>query len=228
MGIGLALNQIDCNVETASGGWARRRDRQRARGSDELAIFAVMHSLSSDAFEPLAHFKYYRENVDSGDTFRPEQSMLAPDDSVDELLVTLIALEIDGAGSGLDKANRYYQKWVEVTNDRGNYTNPTGNPSRSSRGTAIFDMGSGWWSEEIFPDLIALDRFSASRAGFGEFVNHSTGIFPEMDDYETIRGKGVEVEGGYNTFDGQFLATRRYRSSAANSDYSLTFEFRLS
>lgn len=224
MGIGARFLEINCDLETASGGWARRRNRQRRRGSDELALFVAMHN--SESGDLLAWHKYYRGNVDSGDTFRPERSMLAPVDSVDNIVITLTALEIDGAGKLSKLVDREYKNFQNRVTTLGGLSLPSiSGPGPLDKTVGFLSpLGAGFWFAEMEDDLIAVDRFYINRDWISDMLNGGT--LPEREGYSPITGRGIDVVSEYERRGDNLITNREYTSSAANSVYSMSFEFR--
>jgi len=115
MPIGMRVRDLTCLEETTSGRNSRVRARRRNWGSDEVALFAAVHDAASGRL--LTVYRHHRGEVDSGDVLTIEQSALAPADSTDSIIVTLVGYEIDGRGALGTLVKDKYDAWVDAVSD---------------------------------------------------------------------------------------------------------------
>ncbi len=227
MGIGVRLMEVTCDLESASGRWARRRNRQRRRGSDELAVFAATHDLATG--QRLSYFKFVRGDVDTGDVYHPEQSFLGPSDSTDQIVLSLAAREVDGAGSRSTLVDREFQHWVASTQQLGPIPLTTGQPSSQPGDVAaevvgsVLSAGFHWLGAQPADELIAVDRMIVTRSGPGGTLTVTS---PEDGSEIALSSTAITLSRSVETVDGNAIATTAYDSRDANSRYTLSFEFR--
>ncbi len=105
------LNRIRCILESAEAGGAFRRRRVRKRSSDEVAIFYTF--IPDGDTERIVQKYVLIEDLDSGDNV-VKNELLYQGNVNENLLVVMAGIELDGAGSNKNLAERAFENvWKE-------------------------------------------------------------------------------------------------------------------
>ncbi len=213
------MNEVVCNLETTSGRRDRVRERRRKWGSDEVALFAAIHDAESG--DLLSVYRFGRDEVDSGDSFNLAQSMLAPGDSSDSILISIVGYEIDGPRGFQRLYNDKYEEWLGAVgeSDFGLPLEP--GPRETANGIFFAPFQFTLWKRLLEDDLIILDRFGVDGSVFGRAA------LPARESYapsDSVAGLTVVAE--YER-DGDEVVTRRtYSARSELSSYTLVLSFR--
>ncbi len=239
MAISIRLNEVNCNLESTSGFSKRRRRIRRKRASDELQVMIAV--LNNTSGELLDTYNYVREDVDTGDTFRPNDLILsAADNDATEIKIRLIALELDGVGKTSKIARSNYSKWVKSQR-----FSTTGNQDHNAVGLGfISPFFIAAFRHIAEPDLLAFDeliinvnnirgterlenipeepspltraRTEAILNSGGEVTGHSTRHIP------VDMTRAVSFSSGSTS---RLSATMLYKSEEAFSEYEFKLTF---
>ncbi len=219
MSIGVRMNEVVCNLETTSGRRSRVQERRREWGSDEIALFAAIHD--AEGGDLLSVYRFGREEVDSGNSFNLNQSMLAPSDSSDSILISIVGYEIDGPRGFQRLYNDKYEEWLGVVGESDFGLSLEPGPRETANGIFFAPFHFTLWKRLLEDDLIILDRFEVESSVFG-----GAGL-PARESYapsDSVAGLTVVAE--YER-DGDEVVTRRtYSARSESSSYTLVLSFR--
>ncbi|MBM6403929.1 hypothetical protein JQN72_06685 [Phycicoccus sp. CSK15P-2] len=216
MGVGVELQSVLCEVETAAGRTAQRRARRRRRGSDEVAVFLAVHD--TDTGDLLTTYHWVRTGVDSDDLLVVRHTVLDAAGSTDDVTVTVVGYEIDGRGSTEKLAAAKFEDFRQsvTASDRGLALR-----RRPARTAARVLLVPPLARRVLQDDVIMLDRFRVTAADV-----RGPAVPPVERDEPSGDVPGLSVEGTWDRVGALLRAARRYRSREEHSSYlvRLTFE----